>query len=71
MVVIVYKQFFDSVPRDFREAAVMDGANDFQLLFRIYLPMNWGVTDGARDHHLHRRVERVPVAVPGRPRPRT
>ena len=44
VVVIVYKQFFDSVPRDFREAAVMDGANDFQLLFRIYLPMNWGVT---------------------------
>jgi multiple sugar transport system permease protein len=44
VVVIVYKQFFDSVPRDFREAAVMDGANEFQLLFRIYLPMNWGVT---------------------------
>lgn len=44
VVVIVYKQFFDSVPRDFREAAIMDGANHFHLLFRIYLPMNWGVT---------------------------
>lgn len=44
VVVIVYKQFFDSIPRDFREAAIMDGANDFQLLFKIYLPMNWGVT---------------------------
>jgi multiple sugar transport system permease protein len=44
VVVIVYKQFFDSVPKDFREAAVMDGANEFQLLFRIFLPMNWGVT---------------------------
>ena len=44
VTVIVYKQFFDSVPRDFREAAVMDGANEFQLLFRIFLPMNWGVT---------------------------
>ena len=44
VIVIVYKQFFDSVPRDFREAAVMDGASEFQLLFRIYLPMNWGVT---------------------------
>lgn len=41
---IVYKQFFDSVPRDFREAAVIDGANEFQLLFRIFLPMNWGIT---------------------------
>lgn len=44
VTVIVYKQFFDSIPRDFREAAVVDGANEFQLLFRIYLPMNWGVT---------------------------
>ncbi len=44
VIVIVYKQFFDSVPRDFREAAVIDGANEFQLLFRIFLPMNWGVT---------------------------
>src|SRR5437762_285331 len=25
VVVIVYKQFFDSVPREFREAAVIDG----------------------------------------------
>jgi multiple sugar transport system permease protein len=44
VVVIVSKQFFDSVPREFREAAVMDGANEFQMLFRIFLPMNWGVT---------------------------
>jgi multiple sugar transport system permease protein len=44
VTIIVYKQFFDSLPRDFREAAVMDGANEFQLLFRIFLPMNWGVT---------------------------
>jgi multiple sugar transport system permease protein len=44
ITVIIYKQFFDSVPRDFREAAVMDGATEFQLLFRLYLPMNWGIT---------------------------
>lgn len=44
VTVIIYKQFFDSVPKDFREAAAMDGASEFQLLFRIYLPMNWGVT---------------------------
>jgi multiple sugar transport system permease protein len=44
VTVIIYKQFFDSVPKDFREAAVIDGASDLQLLFRIYLPMNWGVT---------------------------
>jgi multiple sugar transport system permease protein len=44
VTVMIYKQFFDSVPKDFREAAVMDGASEFQLLFRIYLPMNWGIT---------------------------
>lgn len=44
VTVIIYKQFFDSVPKDFREAAVIDGANEFQLLFRIFLPMNWGIT---------------------------
>jgi multiple sugar transport system permease protein len=44
VTVIVYKQFFDSIPRDFREAAVIDGASEFQLLFRIFIPMNWGVT---------------------------
>lgn len=44
VVVIIYKQFFDSVPRDFREAAILDGAGEFNLLFSIYLPMNWGIT---------------------------
>jgi multiple sugar transport system permease protein len=44
VTVIVYKQFFDSVPREFREAAVIDGANEFQLLYRVFLPMNWGIT---------------------------
>jgi len=44
VTVIIYKQFFDSVPKDFREAAMMDGASELQLLFRIYLPMNWGIT---------------------------
>lgn len=44
VVIIVYKQFFDSVPREFREAAVMDSASEFRMLFKIFLPMNWGVT---------------------------
>ena len=44
VIIIVYKQFFDQVPRDFREAAVMDNAGEFRILFRVYLPMNWGVT---------------------------
>ncbi|GLQ55193.1 sugar ABC transporter permease [Devosia nitrariae] len=44
VVIIVYKQFFDSVPKEFREAAMMDAAGHFKILFRVYLPMNWGVT---------------------------
>ena len=44
VVIIVYKQFFDGVPRDFREAAIMDNASEWRILTRIYAPMNWGVT---------------------------
>lgn len=44
VTVIVYKQFFDGLPKEFREAAVMDGATEMQLFYRVFLPMNWGVT---------------------------
>lgn len=44
VIIIVYKQFFDGVPKDFREAAVMDNASEWQILTRVYIPMNWGVT---------------------------
>ena len=68
VTVIVYKQFFDSVPKDFREAAVIDGANEFQLLFRVFLPMNWGITTALAHHHVHRRLEQLSLAFPGRAR---
>lgn len=44
VTVMIYKQFFDSVPKEFREAAMVDGAGEFTLLFRVYMPMNWGIT---------------------------
>ncbi len=44
IAVIVYKQFFDSVPRELSEAARVDGASHARLLWSIYLPVNWGVT---------------------------
>ena len=44
VTVIVYKQFFDQIPKEFREAALLDGASEFQIFGRIYVPMNWGVT---------------------------
>jgi multiple sugar transport system permease protein len=42
--VIVFKQFFDDVPRDFRDAALIDGASNWRILFRVYLPLNWNIT---------------------------
>ena len=44
MAVIVYKKFFDNVPKELREAALIDGARPWQVLFSIYLPLNWGIT---------------------------
>jgi multiple sugar transport system permease protein len=44
VAVIVYKQFFDAVPKELREAALLDGAGHWTLLFRVFLPLNWGVT---------------------------
>ena len=41
--VIVFKQFFDEIPRDFRDAARIDGAGNFRILFNIFLPLNWSI----------------------------
>jgi multiple sugar transport system permease protein len=41
--VIVFKRFFDLVPIDFRNAAVIDGAGDFRILLSIYIPLNWSI----------------------------
>ena len=41
--VIVFKRFFDQVPIDFRNAAVIDGAGDFTILLNIYIPLNWSI----------------------------
>lgn len=44
IVIIVYKQFFDAVPIEMREAVVLDGGGEYVLLFKLYLPLNWGIT---------------------------
>ncbi len=44
VTIIVYKQFFDAVPKEMREAAVLDGGGEYTILFRVYLPLNWGIT---------------------------
>ncbi len=37
--VFMYIQFFRSIPRDLDEAAYIDGANRFQLLYHVLMPM--------------------------------
>jgi multiple sugar transport system permease protein len=40
VAVYVFKQFFDEIPADFREAAVMDGAGPLRVLWSVYLPLS-------------------------------
>ncbi len=44
ITIVIYKQFFDRVPRELRDSAVIDGANEWRILFNVYLPINWGIT---------------------------
>ena len=39
MYYFVYYAFFSSLSNTYREAAEIDGANDFTVMFRIYFPM--------------------------------
>ncbi|WP_151636217.1 carbohydrate ABC transporter permease [Noviherbaspirillum aerium] len=40
MAIYVFKQFFDAVPSDFRDAAAIDGASHWQVLRHVYLPVS-------------------------------
>jgi multiple sugar transport system permease protein len=42
--VIVYKQFFDAIPKEMREAVLLNGGGEFSLLFKLSLPRNWDIT---------------------------
>ena len=37
---IITKTFLDGIPKELEEAAVVDGANDLQILSRVYLPLS-------------------------------
>jgi multiple sugar transport system permease protein len=43
VVIYVFKQFFDEIPADFREAAVMDGAGPLRVLWSVYLPLSGNI----------------------------
>lgn len=40
MNIIIVRNFFLSLPYSMREAAMMDGANDWSILFKIYVPLS-------------------------------
>lgn len=42
--VVIYKQFFDQMPLELSDAARIDGAGEFRILFRIFLPLNLNIT---------------------------
>src|SRR6056297_1665831 len=44
ITIIIYKQFFDRMPVELRESAVLEGASEWRILFSIFLPVNWGIT---------------------------
>lgn len=39
MGVFLVKQFMSQLPKELEEAAFIDGANDFQIFFRIFMPL--------------------------------
>ncbi|WP_164885764.1 carbohydrate ABC transporter permease [Paenirhodobacter populi] len=41
MVIFLFRQFFASIPRDFYEAARVDGASWLYIFFRIAMPLSW------------------------------
>lgn len=43
ITIVIFKQFFDQVPGELRDAAVIDGANEFRILRSIYLPTSLGI----------------------------
>ncbi|MCU6707747.1 carbohydrate ABC transporter permease [Paenibacillus sp. J5C_2022] len=38
--IIIFRTFFQDIPKELRESAYLDGANDIGILFRIYLPLS-------------------------------
>lgn len=38
--IILLRSFFQNIPKEIEEAALIDGANEFQMLLQIYIPMS-------------------------------
>lgn len=40
LAVFIFKQFFDGIPRELSEAAVMDGCSRFRIYWQIWMPLS-------------------------------
>jgi multiple sugar transport system permease protein len=40
IAVFVFKQFFDGIPHELEDAAVVDGASRFRIYWRIWMPLS-------------------------------
>ncbi|WP_367566393.1 carbohydrate ABC transporter permease [Lacrimispora sp.] len=38
--IILLRNYFSSIPKEIEEAAIVDGANEFQMLGKVYIPMS-------------------------------
>jgi ABC-type glycerol-3-phosphate transport system permease component len=44
MIILAFKYYFDQVPSELREAAYMDGASEWRILWSVYIPVNRLIT---------------------------
>ena len=60
--VFFLRQFFMGIPRELEESALIDGANTWQILTRIILPLSKSALVTLAVHVVPRQLERVPLA---------
>lgn len=41
---VIIKSFYDSMPKAYKESAQIDGAGNFKIWYKVYLPMSFGIT---------------------------
>ena len=44
LIIIAFKYYFDQVPTELREAAFIDGASEWRILWNVYIPVNRLIT---------------------------
>ena len=60
---LLLRNFFSTIPAALREAAIIDGANEGQILLKVMLPLSLPALAGAGDVAIHLDLERFPLAL--------